>query len=85
MKQITNIQFSKLSCQNPVQFSGKNSACDELEQKQILNSRLKDNENFTYKSTTQFVKHPMLGGIEPLQMLLQSSCFCNSHKNHQNS
>jgi hypothetical protein len=28
---------------------------------------------FTYKSSAKLVQHPMLGRIEPLQMLLQSS------------
>jgi hypothetical protein len=27
---------------------------------------------FTYKSSTKLVEHPMLGRIEPLQVLLQS-------------
>ena len=34
----------------------------------------------TYEGTTKFVKIPMLGGIEPLQMLLQSSCLHSKHK-----
>lgn len=35
-------------------------------------------QSFTYKRSTKFVKHPMLWGIEPLQMLLQSSCLLNT-------
>ena len=43
--------------------------------------RKREREKKTYKSTTEFVKHPMVRGIEPLQMLLQTSRLYNKQNN----
>ena len=47
----------------------------------IYGDKKKERGQKTYKSTTEFVKHPMLRGIEPLQMLLQTSRLYNKQNN----
>ena len=82
MANIPLIYVDQKKAWEPAVETKEKSKVKKEETKQYYQKKDYRERHVTYKSTSKFIKHPMLRRIEPLQMFLQPSCLYMDKKLH---